>query len=166
MDLYSFLHEHHIRYTRYDHPPVFTCEQARRLVPTMAAAETKNLFVRDRKGRRHFLVVVGYEKSADLAALSDLLGTSRLSLGSPDRLTRFLGVEPGSVTLLALINDPEGQVSIIIDEEVWRHDALRCHPLVNTCTLAIPREDLARFMAATGHHEYRVLEVPGRTETR
>jgi len=103
MDIYQFLTENNIPYERYDHPPVFTCEEADRLVPELPAAKTKNLFLRDRRGRRHFLVVVGYEKVIDLKGLSPLLGVSKLSLASSERLKRFLGVDPGAVTILGVV---------------------------------------------------------------
>lgn len=161
MDIYAFLQEHHIDYEKYDHPAVFTCEEADRLVPPMAAARTKNLFVRDRKGARHFLVVVGYEKSVDLKALSALVGADRLLLGSAERLQRYLGVEPGSVTILGLANDRENQVEVIFDRSIAAAESLRCHPLVNTATLAISRQGIERFLAATGH-PVQALDVPGR----
>jgi Ala-tRNA(Pro) deacylase len=99
MDIYQFLADHDIEYERHDHPPVFTCEEALRLVPPLPAAKTKNLFVRDRKGRRHFLVAVGYEKAVDLKALASLLGVSKLGFGSAERLQRYLGVDPGSISI-------------------------------------------------------------------
>ena len=161
MDIYQFLAEHDIAYQRYDHPPVYTCEEAEWLVPDMPAAKTKNLFLRDRKGRRHFLVVVGYEKSVDLKALCPLLGVSKLGFGSPERLQRYLGVDPGSVSILGLVNDVDGEVEVIVDEDLWGAEAFRCHPLVNTSTLDISRDDIQRFLEITGHRG-RVLNVPGR----
>ena len=164
MDIYAFLEEHQIPYQRADHPPVFTCEQAMALVPKdLPGGETKNLFVKDKKGRVHFLVVVGYDKSVDLKALSDILGSPRLSLASPERLQKYLGVEPGSVSLLGIVNDAESAVEVIMDQAVWNHDALRCHPLVNTATLVIKREDIERLFQIT-NHKFRVIEVPGRAE--
>ncbi|NIS70080.1 MAG: prolyl-tRNA synthetase associated domain-containing protein [Proteobacteria bacterium] len=160
MDIYQFLADHRIEYTRHDHPPVFTCEEADRLVPDLPAAKTKNLFLRDKKGRRHFLAVVGYEKGVDLLALSALLGVSRLSLASPERLKRYLGVDPGAVTILGVVNDLEKSVEVIVDEDLWRSEAFRCHPLVNTSTLVISKEDLRRLLRITGH-DARVVRIPG-----
>lgn len=159
--LYKLLSEHGIEYECCEHPAVFTCEEAERLVPDMEGAKTKNLFLRDRKGKRHFLVVVGYEKSVDLNALSKEIGCSKLSLGSAERLADRLGVVPGSVTILALMNDPEHQVELILDKSIAQAAAVRAHPLVNTATISLSRRALDRFLAVTGH-EKNVLEVPGR----
>lgn len=161
VDIYSFLSEHSISYERHDHPAVFTCEQAEQLVPPMEAARTKNLFLRDRKGLRHFLVVVGYEKSVDLKKLTPLLGADKLSLGTPERMMEFLGVEPGSVTILGLANDGQRKVEVVFDEPIAAAASLRCHPLINTATLAISSEAIRRFLDCTGH-SLKVLDVPGR----
>jgi Ala-tRNA(Pro) deacylase len=97
----------------------------------------------------------------DLKALGPVIGADHLSLGSPDRLMRCLGVTPGAVTVLALINDPDHQVELAIDEDVWQTDAWRCHPLVNTATLVLRRLGIDRFLAATGHPP-RLVRVPER----
>ena len=161
MDIYQFLADHDIEYERHDHPPVFTCEEALRLVPPLLAAKTKNLFLRDRKGRRHFLVAVGYEKAVDLKALASLLGVSKLGFASAERLERYLGVDPGSVSILGVVNDVNRAVEVIVDEDLWVAKAFQCHPLVNTSTLVISRDDLERFLEITGHR-VRVLDVPSR----
>ena len=159
-DFYQFLEENRIEYERHDHPPVYTVEEAGRLVPPLPAAKTKNLFLRDKKGQRHFLVVVPAEKKVDIKALPEVVGSSRLSFGSADRLKKYLGVEPGSVTLFAIFNDPHHAVELIVDENLWEAEAFQFHPLVNTSTLVISRENMRRFIAKTGH-AVRVLKVPG-----
>lgn len=158
-DIYQFLTTHSIPYQKFEHPAVFTCEEADKL-PSMPGEPTKNLFLRDKNGERHFLVVVGHDKSVDLAALKEVLGVSKLSFGSPDRLKKYLGVEPGSVTLLGLVSDFEHAVEVIIDENL-AGQPLQCHPLVNTATLVIPAEGVERFFKATGH-VYKVLDLPAR----
>ena len=160
-DIFRFLADHDIPYERVDHPPVFTCEEAERLVPPLPGAPTKNLFLRDRRGRRHFLMVVDDDKQVDLKQLTRLLQVSKLGMASPEGLQRYLGVEPGAVTLLGLINDAERAVEVVIDEKVWAAEALQCHPLVNTATVAIARSDIERFLQLSGHG-YQVVEVPGR----
>jgi Ala-tRNA(Pro) deacylase len=161
MDIFRFLEENGIVYERSNHPAVFTCEEAQRLVPPMPGAKTKNIFVRDKKGKRHFLVVVGYEKMVDMKSLSLLMGVSQLTLASPDRLKRYLGVDPGSVTILALINDTQRNVEVVFDKALWHSLSFRCHPLVNTSTLAISKEGIERFLELTSH-KVTVLDVPGR----
>ena len=161
MNIYQFLAKNHIEYERYDHPPVFTCEEAERIVPELPAAKTKNLFLREKKGRYHFLVMVGYEKVVDLKALSNLLGVSSLTLASPERLRRYLVVDPGAVTILGIVNDVNNEVEVILDEDLWSSKAFRCHPLVNTSTLVISKENLERFLDLTGH-KIKILNIPGK----
>jgi Ala-tRNA(Pro) deacylase len=160
---YKFLAEHAIVYQRCNHPAVYTVEEAARLVPPLPGAKTKNLFLRDRVGRRHFLVCVPAAKQVDLRGLSETIGADRLSFGSADRLKRCLGVEPGAVTLLAVFNDPNGAVSLFVDEDLWQADAFQFHPLVNTATLVLSRQEVARFGELTGHalRLIRVAEKKG-----
>jgi len=160
-DLFAFLTQHAIPYERYDHEPVFTCEQAERAVPPIAAAHTKNLFLRDKKGQRHWLLVTLCSKAVDLKQVAEAIGADKLSLGSPERLARHLGVTPGAVTILALINDPGHAVELVVDHDVWQAPAIRAHPLVNSATLSIPQPDVRRFLTATGH-EARVIQVANR----
>ena len=157
----DLLAEHDIAYQRVDHPAVYTCEEAERLVPPLPGAHTKNLFVRDRRGRRHFLVVVGWEHQVDLRELGRVLEVSKLGMASPERLRERLGVDPGAVTLLAVVNDEEKAVEVVIDELVWAAAALQCHPLVNTSTLAISRQGLEKLLQLR-NQPYRVVDVPRR----
>lgn len=151
-----------IPFERFDHAPVYTCDDVTRIVPAAAGGvQTKNLFVRDKKGQRHWLVVTDCSRSVDLKALGPRIGADNLSLGSPERLARHLGVTPGSVTLLGLINDPEHRVSVVIDRPVWESGSLRCHPMVNTATLVIPQDGVRRFLQATGHTP-QVIDLPVR----
>lgn len=162
--LISFLEQHQIGFDRYDHPPVYTVEDVNRLLPDMPAASIKNLFLRDGKGKRHFLVVMPGEKRLDLKALGKSTGIGRISFGSPDRLKRFLGVTPGAVTLLAVINDPTGAVEVLIDETLWETaPAFQFHPMVNTSTLVFSKESVEQFLTATGR-SFEVVDVPSPPE--
>ena len=159
-DIYKFLDDHQIEYERHDHPPVYTVEDVIRLVPPLEAAKTKSLFLRDAKGSRHFLVIVNGEKRVNLKALPDLLNSSRLRFGSPDRLKKHLGVDPGSVSLFAVVNDIDKAVELIIDSTLWKSDAFQFHPLINTSTLVISRYNVKQFLDKTGH-DAQILDVPG-----
>ena len=158
-EFYQFLAKNGIEYERHDHPAVYTVEEAGRLVPDLPAAKTKNLFLRDKKGQRHFLVIVPADKRIDIKTLPDVVGSSRLSFGSAQRLKKYLGVEPGAVTLFAIYNDPECDVELIVDKSLWSAEAFQFHPLVNTSTLVISRDNLTRFIELSGH-EARLLEIP------
>lgn len=156
------LAELEIPFRRFDHRAVFTCDEAEGTVPPeVAALHTKNLFVRDQKGRRHWLVVTDCAKQVDLKRLAPLIGGDKLGLASPERLLRYLGVTPGSVTVLGLLNDREREVTLVVDRAVWEASHWRAHPLVNTATLVLSKSGVERFLAATGH-EPRVVDVPAR----
>jgi Ala-tRNA(Pro) deacylase len=159
-DIYKFLDGHQIEYERHDHPPVYTVEDVNRLVPELPAAKTKSLFLRDAKGLRHFLLIVKGEKRVNLKALPDLLNSSRLRFGSPDRLQKHLGVDPGSVSLFAVVNDIGKTVELIIDSALWKSDAFQFHPLINTSTLVISRDNIKQFLDKTGH-DAQILDIPG-----
>jgi Ala-tRNA(Pro) deacylase len=163
VELQAFLDGLGIPYEKTEHPAVFTVDESSRLVPPLPGAKTKNLFLRDQKGHRHFLVVVGHDTGVDLKALAPVLGTSKVSFGSPDRLMARLGVEPGAVSLFALVNDPDRQVELFVDRALWRADALQCHPLENTATIVMARPEVERFLQATGHRA-NVVDVPRRGE--
>jgi len=158
---FNFLEANQIAYSRHDHPAVYTVEEADRLVPELAAAKTKNLFLRDDKGRRHFLVVVPGHKQVNLKTLKNRMGIKRISFGSPQRLQKHLGIEPGAVSILALYNDKALAVELFMDQELWVSESFQCHPLVNTATLEITRENLTRFLEVTGH-EMKLIDVPER----
>ena len=160
MDIYQFLEAHRIEYQRFDHPPVFTVADVHRLTPDLPGAGTKNLFFRDKKGTRHFLVVVPDDKRVDLKKLPSCLESARVSFGSPRRLKENLGIEPWSVSLLSIFNDRDHQkVVVFIDSGLWKADAFQFHPLVNTSTLVISKDGIQQFLSATGH-QWKVLEVP------
>jgi Ala-tRNA(Pro) deacylase len=161
MELAEFLALHSIEAKRYEHPAVMTVEESERLVPQLPGAKTKNLFLRDRKGARHFLVTVPHHLAVDLEALGTDLGAGRLGFASAERLKKHLGITPGSVSLLALINDTAHAVELVIDRRLWESDAVHAHPLVNHATMVLPHAQLERFLEATGHRA-RVITVPGK----
>lgn len=157
--LYCLLEEIGVMFEKHEHPAVFTCEEASKHLSHLLAPPNKNLFLRDKKGTEHFLVTVSEEKRVDLKGLSDVLGSSRLSFGSPERLKRSLDLEPGSVSILGLMNDREGKVKFFIDQDLLKATHIQSHPLVNTATLEIPVEDMRKFLNHTGH-EMREIKIP------
>jgi Ala-tRNA(Pro) deacylase len=159
MDLGRFLSEHGITPTRHEHPPVMTVEESLRLVPKLPGKKTKNLFLRDKKGRRHILVTVPHDIAVDLNALGAALGVGGVGFASAERLQKYLGLKPGSVSLLGLVNDEARVVEFVIDRALWEADAVQAHPLINTATMVVTHADLERFLAATGHPP-RVIDVP------
>jgi Ala-tRNA(Pro) deacylase len=159
-DIYSLLARLDIPYARYDHAPVFACAEAVAAVPDPDAVHTKNLFLRDKRGRRHLLVVTTCAKSVDLEALADQVSADNLSFASPERLEKYLGVAPGSVTILGLVNDVARAVELVIDADVWQGERWCAHPLVNSATLVVPREGMQRFLLHTGHAP-RVFALAG-----
>ena len=159
-DIFAFLDRLGVPYERHDHAAVFTVEEALEHVPVLPGGKLKNLFLCDRKGKRDFLVVVGFEKRVNLKALAAALEVPGLRFASPERLQERLGLEPGAVSILGVVNDRDGKVEVVIDRAVWQCDPLQCHPLVNTSTVVIPREGVERFFEATGHTP-RIMDVPG-----
>jgi Ala-tRNA(Pro) deacylase len=164
MDLAAFLAHHGIDAKRFEHLPVMTVEESKRLVPELPGAKTKNLFLRDKKGARHVLLTVAHDIGVDLNSLGLLLGTGRLGFASPERLRKYLGVAPGAVSLLALANDAARAVEFVLDRRLWEADAVQAHPLVNDATMVLPHAQLERFLAATGHAAH-IVDVPGRRES-
>ncbi|MFZ1106590.1 MAG: prolyl-tRNA synthetase associated domain-containing protein [Hyphomicrobiaceae bacterium] len=156
-DLLARLEELDIETVTVDHPPVFTVAESSQLERELPGGHTKNLFLKDRKGRLLLVVALGHA-SIDLKSLHKVLGSDRLSFGSPELLMEVLGVTPGSVTPFALINDKARRVTVILDAGMMRHERLNYHPLANTATTNIAREDFLAFIRACGH-EPRILGV-------
>jgi len=150
-DLLLLLDRNRLPYDIVEHAPVFTIEDALAATPEIGGIKTKNVFLRDAKGVRHFLVIVPHDVRLDLPGLAQALASSKLSMGSPDRLARHLGVAPGAVSVLALFNDRDRAVELVVDERVWQADKVQAHPLRNTATVALQRTALAAFLALTGH---------------
>jgi Ala-tRNA(Pro) deacylase len=134
----------------YDHPPLLTVEDSKRLRGDLPGGHCKNLFLKDKKDR-YWLVVTLEDRKVDIKALDQKLGAARLSFASAERLWTVLGVNPGSVTPFALINDREHKVQVVLDGAMLQQELLNYHPLVNTRTTAVKSADLRRFIEACGH---------------
>lgn len=132
------------------HEPVYTVAESKRLRDNFPGGHSKNLFLRNKKGRM-WLVTCLEDREIDLKALAERLGAGRFSFGSAERLMRHLGVVPGAVTPFAVVNDRAGEVRMVIDAGLLAHDPLNFHPLDNTMTTAISPRGLLTFLDAVGH---------------
>lgn len=147
----AYLAERGLAFERHDHPPVATVAEAEQYWVGIDALHAKNLFLRNQKGTRHFLVVLAFTRRGDLAALGDHFGEKKLGFASPERLLTHLGLTPGSVSPFGLINDPERKVTVAIDIAIRDAGRVAFHPNVNTATLVLSGEDFKRYLAAVGH---------------
>jgi len=145
------LQELGIAVMRHEHPPVATVDEAEKHWADIDATHCKNLFLRNQKGTRYYLVIVKHSKRADLRALADQIGDGKLSFASPDRLMTCLGLTPGSVSPFGLIHDAEHHVRVILDRDLKSAQRVSFHPNINTATLVVSRDDFARFLAACGN---------------
>ncbi len=134
----------------YEHPPLLTVEDSKRLRGDLPGGHCKNLFFKDKKDQ-YWLVVALEDRKIDIKALDKQLGAARLSFASAERLWQVLGVKLGSVTPFALINDQEAKVRVFLDAGMLKQSLLNYHPLVNTRTTSITPADLIRFIEACGH---------------
>ena len=134
--------------TCHQHVPLRTVADAHAIWDALPGAQVKNLFIKD-AGRQYWLVVVPGDPRMDTKAMAQLIGSKRISFGSADDLRAILGVEPGAVTPLAMMNDIGHQVRLVIHAPLMQAATLLVHPLVNTATLEMPPDGLLRFL---GHH--------------
>ena len=146
----SRLDELGIGYERHEHPPVATVEEAATHWAGIDSTHCKNLFLRNQKGNRHYLVVLLHSKRADLRKIADQIGDGKLSFASPERLLTHLGLTPGSVSPFGLINDREHAVRVILDRDLASAVRVSFHPNINTATYVIGAQDFARFLSACG----------------
>jgi Ala-tRNA(Pro) deacylase len=155
----QFLDTHQLNVSRFKHAAANTCAEFKALVPSIGGTRNKNLFLQDKKGRRHFLVITHPEAEVDLVKLSEKLEAKKLGFASAARLKQFLDVEPGAVSVLALMRDLETKVELIIDKPIWQANSIQAHPLVNTETLIIENKELQRFLKITGHTP-KIINIP------
>jgi Ala-tRNA(Pro) deacylase len=149
--VFAKLEELAIAFARYEHPPVATVDDAERHWAGIDATHCKNLFLRNQKGNRHYLVVIVSSKKADLRAVADQIGDGKLSFASPDRLMAYLGLTPGSVSPFGLINDRNHEVRVVLDRDLKSASRLSFHPNINTATITIAAPDFTRFLVACGN---------------
>ena len=162
-DLMTRLNALGIATATFEHPPVFTVEEARAHCAHLPGGHCKSLFLKDKKDRL-WLVVARDDQRVDLKALGRRLGAGNLSFGKPELLLEVLGVTPGSVTPFGLANDAGRRVNVVLDAGMLKHAVLNYHPLGHDATTAIAPADLQRFLAATGH-AVQVVDLDAPAET-
>ncbi|HBE41042.1 MAG TPA: prolyl-tRNA editing protein [Bacteroidales bacterium] len=154
-ELYETLTALEIQYEYHEHPPLATIEEAIVHWKDYNSGRCKNIFFRNHKGNRHYLVILEHLRQLDIHDLEKRLRQGKLTFASDQRLKKYLGVEPGSVSPFGLINDTEKHVHLFIDEKLNEYERLAFHPNVNTASLVITKKDFLRFLGHTGNpHEF------------
>ena len=147
--LLAWLAEHDIPHATIDHPAVFRVDEGLELKAALPGAHSKNLFLKDKKGRL-WLISARQDTVIDLKRADKWIGSARLSFGNETLLWETLGVRPGSVTALGLINDPDRRVTFVLDQALWDADIVNFHPLTNTATTALAQAEFRRFLRLLG----------------
>ncbi|WP_024610446.1 prolyl-tRNA synthetase associated domain-containing protein [Pseudoalteromonas sp. TB64] len=150
-----------INYDVIEHPALHTSLAADEFMIERPGTRLKNLFLRDNQGKQHFLVITAHNKQLDLKTLSKQQGLSRLGFASSERLAKYLKVAPGCVSMLALLNDKQNEVSLWIDQDIYSGDLFHCHPFENTQTWLLSKSDLNTFFNHT-NHQPRVVFLPSK----
>ena len=156
MNIYKILDDLGIDYKKFQHPAVFNCKQAHLLALDIDGAATKNLFIKNKKGNRHFLIIMMDDKTVDFKRLSQILNVSGLSFASSNRLEKYLGTSAGSVSILDIVKDTQAAVELIIDKSIFNYSAIQCHPFTNTATLEIPITGIQQLLA---HYQRQYAEI-------
>ena len=147
--LYNLLKDLEIQFKVFKHPPLFTVNDAKKYRENMRGFHTKNLFLRDKK-KKSYLVIAQEDSVIDLALLTERIKSSRLSFGSKERLFEELGVFPGAVTPLSVINNKKKNINIFLDSRMLGQDTIFCHPLVNDRTISLSYNSLIIYFDYLG----------------
>jgi len=150
-ELYELLEKLSIRFEYHEHPPLATIEDAKIHWKDYNSGRCKNIFFRNHKGDRHYLVILEHLRQLNIHDLERRLRQGKLSFASDQRLKKYLGVEPGSVSPFGLINDTSHHVHLFIDEKLNKSDRLAFHPNINTASLVISKSDFLKFLIYTGN---------------
>jgi len=152
----EFLEKNNIEYILHEHPAVFTCEEAEKYCTNVPGIAWKNLLLRNKKGKRNFLVVLPAKKQVDLKKFTKLVEESKISFGSNERLKKFLWLEPWSVSPFGLINDINKIVEVYIDRDIYESEIVNFHPNVNTASLELSKDMFRKFLNVI-EHEINVI---------
>lgn len=156
--VYEVLDKLNIEYEKYEHPAVFTCEEADIYTSDLKGVHTKNLFLRNKKGNRHYLVVMKEDKILNVKEFGEKISEKTLSFASPERMMKYLNLTPGSVSLFGIINDTENNVKVYIDEDIMKEGYINSHPNVNTVTLVYMVDDMIKFLNESDN-DYEMISL-------
>ena len=156
--VYEVLDKLEISYEKREHPAVFTCEEAEIYTSDLKGVHTKNLFLRNKKGNKHYLVVMSEDKTLNAKEFGDKISDKNLSFASPERMMKYLGLTTGSVSVFGIVNDVENQVKVFIDKDIMKEEFINSHPNVNTATLVYKVKDMIKFINASGN-EYEMISL-------
>lgn len=149
-DLYALFERHGIRWTHQTHPPLHTVEESKQLRGDLPGAHVKNMFLKDKKAQLWLVTCFEFRKIR-IRDLEKQIGAPKASFGKPETLWDALGIRPGAVSPFGLINDPDHQVRVVLDQQMLEADPINAHPLHNEATTALSRTDFRRFFEITGH---------------
>jgi len=150
-ELYKILEQLNIHFEYNAHPPVPTIKEAKKYWKDLVATHCKNIFFRNHKGNRHYLVILEHSQALDIHDLEKRLKQGKLSFASPKRMMKYLDVTPGSVTPFGLINDIENHVHLFLDENLKNSERISFHPCINTASLIISYKDFEKFLTWSGN---------------
>lgn len=151
MNPLDLLDKEGISYKIYEHQPVYTVEEAKKLTGDIPGVHCKNLFLRNRNGKQHYLIVLEEDRQVDLRELSELIGAKSLSFASKERLYKYLKLKPGSVSPLGLVNDETRHVKVYFDKDLYDSKESAFHPNINTSTIVLNTKELFNFIDALGY---------------
>ena len=157
-EVYNILNELNIPYEYHEHPPAPTIEEAKKYWKGIDATHCKNIFFRNHKGNKHYLVVLDHRQALNIKDLEQRLKQGKLSFASEKRMDKYLGLKPGSVSPFGLINDKDNHVHIFFDKNLLQAKSISFHPNLNTASLIIPMEGFHKYMEWTGN-SYEFLEL-------
>lgn len=157
----NYLEQQHIPFEVHEHPPVPTVEEALPYWKDIDAVHCKNLFFRNHKGNRHFLVILDHRRQLNIKDLEQRLKQGKISFASPKRMERYLGLTAGSVSAFGIINDHENHVHIFLDARLLSADRISFHPNENNATFVISFASFKRFLESSGNsYEFIALYEP------
>jgi len=158
----NYLEQQHIPFEVFEHPPVPTVEEALPYWKDIDAVHCKNLFFRNHKGNRHFLVILDHRRQLNIRDLEQKLKQGKISFASPERMERYLGLSAGAVSAFGIINDHENHVHLFIDAELQSAGHISFHPNENNATFVISFASFKRFLESSGNsYEFIALYDTG-----